>query len=94
MRDTITIGHPEPGQQPDVEPLAVSASALPAHARLLATEASTAQVAQLPFAVAMAATDTITLDDPAIDHAVSGQITVVEHLIDQGLAVTRLELSP
>lgn len=94
MRDTIIVGHPAPAQQPDVEPLAVSAPALSAHARLLATEAGTAQVAQLPLTVVMAATDTITLDDPAINHAVSGQITVVEHLIDQGLAVTRLEVAP
>jgi cytochrome c1 len=94
MRPTITIGTPDPSQQPTVEPLAVSALALEAHAKLLATEASTTQVAQLPFNPAIAATDTIGLDDPAIGRTVDGTITVVEHLIDQGLAVTRLEVAP
>lgn len=93
MRTIITIGQPEPGQQPTVEPLAVSALAMAAHAKLLATEASTTQVAQLPFTPAMAATDSIGLDDPAISRSADGLITVVEHLIDQGLAVTRLEVA-
>lgn len=94
MRQTITIGQPEPGQQPTVEPLAVSALALAAHAKLAAMEASTTQVAQLSFTPAMSATDSIALDDLAISRSADGMITVVEHLIDQGLAVTRLEVSP
>lgn len=94
MRQTATIGQPEPGQQPTVEPLAVSALALAAHAKLLAAEASTTQVAQLPFTPALSATDSIGLDDPAITRSADGLITVVEHLIDQGLAITRLEVSP
>lgn len=94
MRQIITIGQTEPGQQPAVEPLAVSALALAAHAKLAAIEASTTQVAQLPFTPAMSATDSIGLDDPAISRSADGLITVVEHLIDQGLAITRLEVSP
>lgn len=94
MRQIITIGQPEPGQPPAVEPLAVSALALAAHAKLAAIEASTTQVAQLPFTPAMSATDSIGLDDPAISRSADGLITVVEHLIDQGLAITRLEVSP
>lgn len=94
MRQIITIGQTEPGQQPAVEPLAVSALALAAHAKLAAIEASTTQVAQLPFTPAMSATDSIGLDDPAISRSADGLITVVEHLIDQGLAITRLEVAP
>ena len=94
MRQIITIGQPEPGQQPAVEPLAVSALTLAAHAKLAAMEASTTQVAQLPFTPAMSATDSIGLDDPAISRSADGLITVVEHLIDQGLAITRVEVAP
>ena len=94
MRQIITIGQPEPGQQPTVEPLAVSALTLAAHAKLLAAESSTTQVAQLHYSSSMAATDSIGLDDPAISRSADGLITVVEHLIDQGLAITRLEVSP
>lgn len=94
MRQIITIGQTEPGQQPAVEPLAVSALALAAHAKLAAMEASTTQVAQLPFTPAIAATDSIGLDDPAISRSADGLITVVEHLIDQGLAITRVEVAP
>lgn len=94
VRQIITIGQPEPGQQPAVEPLAVSALALAAHAKLAAMEASTTQVAQLPYSPLMAATDSIGLDDPAISRSADGLITVVEHLIDQGLAITRIEVAP
>lgn len=34
------------------------------------------------------------LDDPAISRSADGLITVVEHLIDQGLAITRIEVAP
>lgn len=94
MRSVVTLGQPESGQQPTIEPLAVSAAALLAHAKLLATEASTTQVAQLPFNAALLVTDALALDDPAISRTVQGRVTVVEHLIDQGLAVTRLEVAP
>lgn len=94
MRDIITIGQLEPGQEPDVEPLAVPALSLAAHAQLLAIEASTPQIAQLAWDPSTSVTDSITLDDGAIEHSVSGVIVVVEHLVDQGLAITRVEVAP
>lgn len=94
MRSLAAVGFPVPGQAPVVEVLAVTADALAAHARLLAIEGAPAQVAQLVFAPSIMPTHTLTLQDEVSAQLLTGPVLVIEHLIDQGLAVTRLELAP
>lgn len=90
MRQFAIIGAPTE-EALKIERLAITQEALVARAKAVAIESQDAHVAQVLFDPTIATTDTITIDDVALPRLAEGLVTAVEHLIGDGIAVTRVE---